>query len=183
MRGEPHQRVVYFATARELGCVKLGYCHDIGGRLKSLQAWSPCPLVFEAVVPGARCVEQWFLLRYRATRIHGEWCRIADAIEVDMECNRAGRLVERMPVEPPDDGRSIPGELLRHYREKLFRLTVEDMAAACDLLPSTWRQREAGAGITSAVIGRLASAAVERGVDLTVARILDDAALIYGARA
>jgi hypothetical protein len=80
---------VYFITCREAGAVKIGHSVDPYGRFPEIQMGCPLPLKLEALMRGAREEEKAAHWRFSEHRIHGEWFRLAEEIELVIAANSA----------------------------------------------------------------------------------------------
>lgn len=81
---------VYFATARELGMVKIGYAKDVSRRLSFLQTGCPAKLEMEAVIDGGKDLERSLHEVFRPYRKRGEWFDLAPAVEMAIHFIRSG---------------------------------------------------------------------------------------------
>jgi hypothetical protein len=81
--------MIYFATAREVGRVKIGHTSMVlSTRLYALQNASPCPLVIEAATNGGRDEESALHAELHHHRVFGEWFKICPEIEQLMSLYR-----------------------------------------------------------------------------------------------
>lgn len=192
------ERLVYFVGARSVDLVKIGVVTLAAGdfrrvyaperlqsRAKRLGKELGAAVEIEATTPGYVVVERWFHRRHAAARHHREWFRRTPALVADMATLATGRRVEGQPVEwEPEDGWDwawFDGVLLQHYRTKLFKLSLPDMARLMGAKPINWRQRE-NTRQSAVIAADIALAAQSLGLDLTVERIRADAALLRGPR-
>ena len=74
-----YRRNVYFIGS-EIGPIKIGMAIDVGKRLISLQACSPCKLSVLATTTGGIKAERIYHRQFTAHRLHGEWFNPAPEI-------------------------------------------------------------------------------------------------------
>lgn len=88
--------MIYFATAREIGLVKIGYAADPERRLKVLQTGCPSKMTIEATIEGDQKFEAELHRLFAPHRKTGEWFDLAPAIEMAIHWIRSG-------ADIPDD--------------------------------------------------------------------------------
>jgi hypothetical protein len=80
--------VIYFATCREIGRVKIGRANNVKRRLGELRVSCPLDLTLEAVTDGDEAEEIALHDRFAKDRTRGEWFNISPAIEEFIAANR-----------------------------------------------------------------------------------------------
>lgn len=76
--------MIYFATARSVNLVKIGYSQNPQTRFVQIRADSPIPTQLERVCGGSRDDEAALHERFAKYRSKGEWFLLAPEIEAHM---------------------------------------------------------------------------------------------------
>jgi predicted XRE-type DNA-binding protein len=87
--------MIYFATCRDIGRVKIGYASEVKRRIAGLRVSCPLELKLEAVVEGGRGVEAALHERFASARVRGEWFTITPEIEGFISANRVAAAPQR----------------------------------------------------------------------------------------
>lgn len=78
--------MIYFATAREIGRVKIGYTASIKRRLFSLQTASPVLIVIEKLIEGDLKAEKVLHEKFKNYKVNArEWFLLSEEIEEFMD--------------------------------------------------------------------------------------------------
>jgi hypothetical protein len=82
---------VYFAQGSPADRIKIGVSGDVARRLRGLQAENPGRVEILLTIDGDRATEKWLHERFGHLRLHNEWFRFADELEVylDMIANES----------------------------------------------------------------------------------------------
>jgi hypothetical protein len=110
--------MIYFATAREVGRVKIGHTSMVlSTRLYALQNASPCLLAIEAATDGGRDEESALHTELNRHRVFGEWFRLCPEIELLISRYRLEPyLTCPLPVCPPRN-LGMWAEIKAHYED------------------------------------------------------------------
>lgn len=90
--------VVYFAEAKDLCRVKIGFSVNAASRLLAMSSGTPAPLILLGTIPGDCVVDSEMHERFKSKHIHGEWFVLDDAMRSEIESlitERRGRVFDK----------------------------------------------------------------------------------------
>lgn len=169
--------VVYFATARAVGMVRIGMTRHWPERMQCLRSWSPVELTVEATTAGGPLVERWLHLRHWADRTHSDWFRLSPAIERDIPVLARGERLRQQP-SPTSFPPRRSGEFTRRLAARLG-ISIREMALAFGLSSATAARNLSVDGLPDIRFADAVYLARSKGIHLTVDELIAQANAFY----